>query len=179
MILARCVSAVFTLMPRILPISLLLLPSARSCRISRSRGVKRLRSNGESLFGDRTVLENTSDTRVDRYGLCRWRDLTAAIRLRSASSLRMYPRAPAPNTSWISDSESCIVKINTSVFGDSFRICRVASTPFNNGMLMSSTATSGFSSLAFSTASRPLLASAHTSHPLSVSSKVRRPVLTT
>src|SRR5260370_12552505 len=45
MMLARWVSAVFTLIPRKPATSLLLLPSARSCRISRSRGVKRLRED--------------------------------------------------------------------------------------------------------------------------------------
>ncbi len=45
MTLARWVSAVFTLIPRKPATSLLLLPSARSCRISRSRGVKRFRED--------------------------------------------------------------------------------------------------------------------------------------
>src|SRR5450631_345097 len=53
-ILARWVSAVFTLNPRATATSLLLLPSASNCTISRCRGVSRLRASSffsSILFG--------------------------------------------------------------------------------------------------------------------------------
>src|SRR5215475_11592840 len=76
-------------------------------------------------------------------------------------------------------SESCIVRTRISVSGESLRIWRVASTPLRSGIPMSSTATSGLKSRAFSTASRPFAASAQTFQPFRDSSRVRSPVLTT
>src|SRR5271155_211358 len=72
-----------------------------------------------------------------------------------------------------------MVRISTSVSGESLRSCRTASTPLSTGMLMSSTATSGLSFPAFSTASRPFSASAHTYQPRRDSSNVRSPARTT
>ena len=56
MMFARCVSAVFTLNPSATATSLLLLPSASSCTISRWRGVRRLRASILALFRRRCLL---------------------------------------------------------------------------------------------------------------------------
>src|SRR3984957_21327180 len=72
MMLARWASAVLTLMLRRLATSLLLLPSARSCRISRSRGVRRER---EVLAeAEASAVLAASETRTGKKGLWRLGD---------------------------------------------------------------------------------------------------------
>jgi len=66
MMLARWASAVLTLMLRRLATSLLLLPSARSWRISRSRGVRREREDLAESEG--SVVTAASETRVEKKG---------------------------------------------------------------------------------------------------------------
>ena len=62
-------------------------------------------------------------------------------------------------------SEKCIVKIRTSVEGDSSRIRRINSRPFYSGMVRSRTTRSGRSFVTCCIASTPLAASAQTSNP--------------
>ena len=68
MILARWASAVFTAIPRREATSLLDLPSARSCRISRSRGVRRMRE-GLVASAESGSSGRAAETRVEKYGL--------------------------------------------------------------------------------------------------------------
>src|SRR5882724_486064 len=87
MMLARWASAVLTLMLRRVATSLLLLPSARSWRISRSRGVRREREDlGLSEAWEEAAA---SETREEKKGLCWLKAWTASRRTRSASSLRI------------------------------------------------------------------------------------------
>src|SRR5436305_14403916 len=71
--------------------------------------------------------------------------------------------------------ESCCETMTTSDWVSSPRMVRVASKPLNSGMLMSSTITSGFNSLAFLTTSRPFSASPQICQSDRSSSKERRP----
>lgn len=59
MMLVRCVSAVFTLISRVAATSLFVFPSARSCTIWRSRGVRR------TLFFSRTGCGNKRPLRTN------------------------------------------------------------------------------------------------------------------
>ena len=68
-----------------------------------------------------------------------------------------------------------MVRMSTLVEDPLSKICRAASNPSSDGMLMSRMLTSGFNSLAFSTASLPLLASATTFQPGCFSRRSRRP----
>src|ERR1700674_4256045 len=68
-----------------------------------------------------------------------------------------------------------MVRTTTSVFGIASRIWRVACSPSNSGMLISTMATSGFSLFAFSTASRPLAASPMTRQPRRAQRSPRMP----
>jgi len=67
------------------------------------------------------------------------------------------------------------VKRRISVSGERRLICRVASTPFNSSIPISSTTMSGRSSSASLTPSRPLFASPQTSHPACRSMSLRTP----
>src|SRR5258706_6917590 len=62
--LARCVSAVFTLMPRTDATSLLLLPSESNCTTSRSRAVNRLPGSSSQSSGEPAWLKLVSITSV-------------------------------------------------------------------------------------------------------------------
>jgi len=62
--LARWASAVLTLIFRMVATSLLLLPSARSWRISRSRGVRREREDLEG--SEASEISTASETRVEK-----------------------------------------------------------------------------------------------------------------
>src|ERR1700683_977637 len=61
--------------------------------------------------------------------------------------------------------DSCIVKITILEFGSAARINRAASSPPITDMLISRIIRSGFSSVAFATASLPFITSAQTSQP--------------
>src|SRR2546430_2464100 len=75
------------------------------------------------------------------------------------------PRTPARTASVTSRSCSSAVSITTCVRGHASTIWRAASIPFKSGIMISSTATSGSTSRATSTAALPSDASATTSRP--------------
>src|SRR6266513_446874 len=88
------------------------------------------------------------------------------------------PRTPERTASVTSRSCSSAVSITTWVSGHASTICCAASMPFRSGIMMSSTATSGSSSRAASTAALPSDASATTSRPCR-SSRARTPCRST
>src|ERR1700722_10105665 len=81
---------------------------------------------------------------------------------RGRSDFLTKPRAPASSALRTMRPESCIVRVRILVLGTTFRIWRIASSPSNSGISISTIATSGFNFLAFSTASKPFAASATT-----------------
>src|SRR5947208_2776453 len=88
--------------------------------------------------------------------------------------LSTNPRTPARTASVTSRSCSSAVSITTWMPGRASTIWRAASIPFSNGIMMSSTATSGSCCRASSTAALPSDASATTSTPCR-SSRARTP----
>jgi len=72
-------------------------------------------------------------------------------------------------------SSSLIVSTTTPVCGLSAVICRVASMPFSSGICTSITTTSGWSSIASSTACRPSAAVPTTSTPATDDSSADSP----
>ena len=114
----------------------------------------------------------------DMNGLFRRIAPIAWTSVRFESDFSKHPRAPALSTSARTSSDSCIVKIRIEVWMTR-RILRVASSPFNSGMLMSRTTTSGRSAIAWATAALPVLASPHTTHPSTFSITARTPKRTT
>jgi len=77
----------------------------------------------------------------------------------------MKSDAPASIASMTSDSWPRALHITMTALASALMISRVASMPLLNGITMSIVVRSGFSSLYFSTASRPLAASPTTWKP--------------
>src|SRR6266567_327836 len=95
-----------------------------------------------------------------------------------ACVLSTNPRTPARTASVTRRSCSSAVSITTCVRGHASTIWRAASIPFKSGIMISSTATSGSTSRATSTAALPSDASATTSRPWR-SSRARTPCRST
>src|ERR1700731_4948021 len=124
-ILLRCVSPVFTEMFRNTATSLHLLPEAKSCSTSRSRGVNW--DNGDTLVALGSAEfrfewpPGLSDTRRAKIQLSRCRVSTAVVRSSVRSDLEIHPRTPAPEQTRTTFSDSSSVRIKILCTGLSFR----------------------------------------------------------
>ena len=183
MILLRWVSAVLVLRLSTEATSFELFPSARSWITSRSRAVSFGRRGGSLVDPCRPLSRKPASTMSLTRGVKNIRlscsASTAETRSRAASDFSTNPRAPASSASRMTWSESVMVSTMTLHPGLCWVSCRVAARPLRFGIPTSRITTSGFNSLAFSTASRPSVASPQISQPSCDCRSVHRPRRTT